>query len=548
MPVETAQTEKLFDPVKFDRMAEEVFKPCYSMIAQQIIRRTGIDQGLCADVGSGGGHLGVALQCMAKFRMTFVDILGESIELAKERTAALGLAERSDFVVADADALPFKENSFDLIVSRGSLWFWKDPAAVLSSMYSMLKPGGSVYVGGGFGNAAISEEIHRTMEARESGWTARRDEMTKASEPAAYRKILGKMPCDDSELYEGGREFWLRLTKRARPLPPPVDFLGYAYCPVKQLFSDLCGKVLDGISESTGRAITSSLPAGCNLEDSWDGLHREKNIDAFPTMIASVSYGDFFADAFRRNHADAGRFGARSPAVVASCFRRREVIDPEGVYGIYAVCPLVMLVEPDLLEGRPLPRTLMDLCKSEYRGLICMSSSHGDVHDDSLAQLAQDGGIDAVKLFALNVERSLHGAEIARRAGTDHPGRSAISLVTWFFARSCPRKDRVVVVFPEDGAPSTPFYYTAKKNGSEKLGPLIELLEGQTLGQAFADQGFPAVNPLMDNHLPPDAWLRLPGWDFLRAAPPEESRATLVATFYEAWWASHPGRRNPCDS
>ena len=90
---------KPYDPNGFDSIAEEIYKPCYSMIGQQIMRRTGISGGDCADIGSGGGHLGIALQSMGNFRVTFVDILPEAIEIARKRSDSLGFAEKNSFAV-----------------------------------------------------------------------------------------------------------------------------------------------------------------------------------------------------------------------------------------------------------------------------------------------------------------------------------------------------------------------------------------------------------------------------------------------------------------
>lgn len=536
-----------FDPNRFDFIAEEVYKPCYSLIAQQILRRTGVMHGSCADIGCGGGHLGAAIQAMTGFKMTYIDILPESIELARARMARLGLTHRCSFLVSAVESIDFSFLKFDLIVSRGSIWFWDNPLAELRALYDSLKPGGALYVGGGFGSEEISAEIHRIMESRSPGWTTRRDRMTKGYDSAFFRELLPNLESGQWTIYESGREFWIQANKPVAEVGGKIDFLGYAYCPVKQVFRDMCESVIEREWHAKNAAFTSYLPAGCQIEDPWVGVYREKEASALPSLIASVGYGDFWSGPFKRNHIDTKNFFV--PEVdgpVNKCFHREEIVDPDSNYGIYAVSPLVLLVEPSLLRGLPIPRTLMDLCKSEYRNMIALSSSHGDVHDDSLVQLWQDGGIDAIQKFAANVKGGLHGAEIAKRAGTDNPERSAINLVTWFFVRSCPRKDKLVVVWPEDGTPCTPLYYTVKKGQSFRLRPLIELLEGEELGQIFADQGFPARNPRVDNKIPASAYLRLPGWEWQRAVAPEETRSALISAFYEAWWEAHPNRTSLC--
>jgi SAM-dependent methyltransferase len=45
--------------------------------------------------------------------------------------------------------IPFIDNYFDLIVSRGSIFFWEDMAKGLSEAYRVLKNGGAAYIGGG---------------------------------------------------------------------------------------------------------------------------------------------------------------------------------------------------------------------------------------------------------------------------------------------------------------------------------------------------------------------------------------------------------------
>jgi len=547
-PTATREGGEPFDPARFDRMAEEVFKPCYSLIAQQILRRTGVMRGSCADIGCGGGHLGAAIQAMTSFRMTYVDVLPESIAIARGRIARLGLSDRSAFIVSSVEKLDVDNSKFDLVVSRGSIWFWDDPLASLSFLYDSLKAGGALYVGGGFGSEELSARIRREMESRDPEWSARRHRMTKGYDSAFLRALLPRLPAGRWTIHESGAEFWIQANKPPAEAGGKLDFLGYAYCPVKQAFRDLCESTIDREWRSRDVEFAAYLPAGCEIEDPWEGVHREPEAAALPDLIASVGYGDFWGAPFARNHVARGNFSARAvDGPVNRCFRRGEIVDPESRYGIYAVSPLVLLVDPVLLGGLPAPRRLTDLCDPRYRDMVCLSSSHGDVHDDSLVQLWLDGGEDAIRSLAANVSGGLHGAEIAKRAGTDHPARSAINLITWFFARSCPRRDRLAVVWPEDGTPCTPLYYTAKDGHSERLAPLIDLLEGERLGQTFAARGFPARNPNVDNKIPNGAYLRLPGWDWLRDAAPEETRATLVSAFYEAWWAAHPGRGAMCD-
>src|SRR5690349_10793252 len=53
------------------------------------------------------------------------------------------IARRIEWVHGNARAMPFADNSFDLVVSRFALHHWSDPSAILSEMSRVVKPGPS---------------------------------------------------------------------------------------------------------------------------------------------------------------------------------------------------------------------------------------------------------------------------------------------------------------------------------------------------------------------------------------------------------------------
>jgi ubiquinone/menaquinone biosynthesis C-methylase UbiE len=50
-----------------------------------------------------------------------------------------------------AESLPFKSNSLDIIISRGSIFFWKDINKAFKEINRVIKPNGFVLIGGGYG-------------------------------------------------------------------------------------------------------------------------------------------------------------------------------------------------------------------------------------------------------------------------------------------------------------------------------------------------------------------------------------------------------------
>lgn len=157
---------------RYDETARGVNAPMYTYYAQKIKEKTGITKGVCIDVGSGGGYLGLALAKITDLDFIFLDISADMLEKARLHIAEDGLQKRAKTLLADVHSIPLADGSVNLVISRGSIPFWKDPAKALKEIYRVLAPGGKVYVGGGRGTPEIQAQI------------------------AAQRKELGMEPSD----------------------------------------------------------------------------------------------------------------------------------------------------------------------------------------------------------------------------------------------------------------------------------------------------------------------------------------------------------------
>lgn len=125
--------------------------PVYPLIAQQILDDYGIDEGICLDIGTGPGYLGLELAKLTHLKMYFVDLKSEVLDKARVLVEQGGVDNETCFMAADVTTLPFDDAFADLIVSRGSLWFWADQVKGLQEIYRVLKPGAVAFVGGGLG-------------------------------------------------------------------------------------------------------------------------------------------------------------------------------------------------------------------------------------------------------------------------------------------------------------------------------------------------------------------------------------------------------------
>jgi ABC-type Fe3+ transport system substrate-binding protein len=146
----------------------------------------------------------------------------------------------------------------------------------------------------------------------------------------------------------------------------------------------------------------------------------------------------------------------------------------------------------------------------------------------------KEHGDNGIVQLAANAKTWMHGAQMAKMAGTANSQGGGIYVIPWLFAKACPRIGDTVVVWPEDGALITPLYLLAKTAPKRNLQPFIDNILGGRYGQKSADNAYPVLHPLVDNKLPEGAGFRWLGWDFIRAHSMEELYKQVITKFNEA--------------
>lgn len=94
------------------------------------------------ELGAGRGTISLYLKKYLGFTVTLNDMSDEAMALAKANFTHF--KEEAQFVVSDARALPFADNSFDVVTSIGLMEHLDDYAPILKEAYRVLKPGGTM--------------------------------------------------------------------------------------------------------------------------------------------------------------------------------------------------------------------------------------------------------------------------------------------------------------------------------------------------------------------------------------------------------------------
>ncbi len=134
---------------KYDLMNDLMSFGVHRLWKQFMLSLTGLRPGQHAlDVAGGTGDLGLGmLRQVGKYgRVILSDVNPAMLERGRDRLLDAGFVGNVECIVADAERLPFEDNSFNCVTIGFGLRNVTDKAAALRSMYRVLKPGGQLLV------------------------------------------------------------------------------------------------------------------------------------------------------------------------------------------------------------------------------------------------------------------------------------------------------------------------------------------------------------------------------------------------------------------
>ena len=207
----------------------ETLPDYYPTVAEDVIGFCGGHSGrIWVDLGTGPGGLGLALlEKVSEGTMVLIDPDADALRRALDAAHQRGVASRVVVVTGSAESIPLPDESVDVVVSRGSFYFWPDRAQGLREIWRILRPGGRAMIGGGLGSGypqwARQEFIRRRRKSAKSPEEART--FAEARSPETFRRLATEASLPSFEVVgEGGLAadapntgigIWLRFTKEA---------------------------------------------------------------------------------------------------------------------------------------------------------------------------------------------------------------------------------------------------------------------------------------------------------------------------------------------
>ncbi|NTS77456.1 bifunctional demethylmenaquinone methyltransferase/2-methoxy-6-polyprenyl-1,4-benzoquinol methylase UbiE [Catenovulum sp. SM1970] len=134
---------------KYDVMNDLMSMGIHRLWKRFTIDNSGVRSGhQILDLAGGTGDLTAKFSRIVgeKGKVVLADINNSMLEVGREKLRDLGVVGNVEYVQANAECLPFADNTFDIVTIAFGLRNVTDKDAALSSIYRVLKPGGRLLV------------------------------------------------------------------------------------------------------------------------------------------------------------------------------------------------------------------------------------------------------------------------------------------------------------------------------------------------------------------------------------------------------------------
>lgn len=333
----------------------------------------------------------------------------------------------------------------------------------------------------------------------------------------------------EAEIESGQRT----LTERTPP--GEIDFVGNSVCLLRNTFRESFDDWMTEYREKTGRMLNCYIPGSCGNGNAYSDIWKAGRIEDFPSAVTACGFGDFFRKEFVETLVNKGHFKTVERETIHPDFPPSVFLDPDGWYTLYGVYPYVLLIDRSKLGDLPEPKVWSDLLNPVYEKQIIVIGSSNKVSELLLMTIYKDHGEDGLRRLANNIKDGWHSSKMAKTAGSSNPEGAAIYYIPWAFAKSCPKPERVSILWPEDGAIVNPLFMLVKDSKLEEVKDITDFITGAELGQKAASSYFPVLNPEIDNGLPEGASFNWLGWDYIKSNDIQYLKEYTQSVFKKYW-------------
>ena len=166
-----------------------------------------IENKIILEIGTGPGYV---LKALSKKKFSKILGIDKSLDMLLRAKQLNNHADQLTLCCSKAEKIPFKTAYVDIVISRGSMFFWDDIEASFMEIYRVLKPNGFAMLGGGYGLStpeSLITEISNYQENHKHRSLKPKIDIEKCLD--IMRNIGGKAGIESKK----GHGFWLIWNK-----------------------------------------------------------------------------------------------------------------------------------------------------------------------------------------------------------------------------------------------------------------------------------------------------------------------------------------------
>lgn len=149
-------SESIWNMRMYDDIVQTLLERCASLAGKETLD---LSKARILDAGCGTGGMSIALlKRKPVMEIALLDLRDNALKKASQRIRTIAPETTIVLYNADVHAIPAEDNTFDLVISRGSQRFWHDQHRAYEELRRVMKPSGIAYIGGGRGSLRFQKQ------------------------------------------------------------------------------------------------------------------------------------------------------------------------------------------------------------------------------------------------------------------------------------------------------------------------------------------------------------------------------------------------------
>ena len=309
------------------------------------------------------------------------------------------------------------------------------------------------------------------------------------------------------------------------------NLLGLLPCPVKVPMQQAFNEFLAEQSPDL-RNKNLTLEGHANFHLSFYNQLDNVDTNALPDILITPGINKLFSSDFNKKFISTGTYCTENKYLNNEP-EQTEFSDPMGIFSLLGFNVTVMVVDPERLDGKPVPQSWGDILKEEYENQVVMRGQKDFFCETTLLNIYQLYGEKGVLDLARSVTHGCHPAEMAKHFGLRSKEWPPIAVMPYFFAKTIKTYDKVQIIWPSEGAILSPVTMLVRKEALPEMLPVVRFFTSKICSRIWSNAFFLPGYHAKDSRSEMSGPFRWMGWDFIRTSDIQKRIDNLNDMFVE---------------